>query len=1244
MRSIDWSKTEVGAVEHWPQSLRTAISILIESRFPMYIAWGAGFTQFYNDGFRPILGSTKHPAAMGGSSRETFAEIWDVIGPMFAGVMEGNAVGFDDLLMPLDRHGFLEECYFLFSYSPIRDESGEVGGVLVTVTETTTRVLSERRLRSLRDLAGRAADAKSVALACESAMHVLAENRADIPFAMLYLMEGEESLSLAGTAGIEGGTAAAPMTVNLTAPDDTQWPLAAVARSGQAAIIGDVAQRFGSLPGGPWPEAPRSAILLPIARPGQERPYGVLIAGTSPRLALSDDYRGFLGLAADQCATGIANARAYQEERLRADKLAEIDRVKTTFFSNVSHEFRTPLTLMLGPTEDALARPDAALSGEGLQIVHRNALRLLKLVNALLEFSRIEEGRVQAVYEPTDLARLTEELASGFRSAMERAGLGLTVEVSALSEPAYVDHEMWEKIILNLLSNAFKFTLDGGITVALREVARGFELDVRDTGAGIPAHELDNVFKRFHRVEGVPSRTHEGSGIGLSLVHELVRLHGGEIRVASEPGNGSVFTVFIPRGSAHLPADRVGGERTLPSTASGAAAYVEEALRWLPGLPSRGEGEVASAPAQTSPADDAVGPVRILLADDNADMRSYTGRLLAERWTVEAVADGATALAAARRDPPDLVLSDIMMPGLDGHALLRELRADPRTKDIPVILLSARAGEESRIEGLAAGAEDYLAKPFSARELLARVSTHLELSWLRQRSREEHRKLYALFMQAPAPICVLHGEELVFEMANALYREVAGGRDIVGKPMLEAMPELAGQGLDDLLRQVMQTGKAHIGREMRVELDRKGTGTPEGTYFTFIYAPMRNPDGLCDRVMVFCNDVTEQVVARQKIEEADRRKDEFLAMLAHELRNPLAPIRTALQVLRMRGGAFDRPHEIIDRQTANLARLVDDLLDVSRLTRGRIELRSELVDLTVIVPRAVDSVRQLVEQRKHELAVAVPPEPLFIAGDPVRLEQIFVNLVGNAAKYTDLGGRIRVAVERVGAAAAITIEDTGNGIDAEMLPKVFNLFAQAERTLDRAQGGLGIGLTIVRTLVELHGGTVEARSPGRGQGSTFVVHLPLATEGPAEAEAEDVDETPAAPAPDAHVQRALRVLVVDDNVDAAETLAELFRTLGHEVRTCNDGPSALGVVAGYRPHLMLLDIGLPEMDGYEVARRLRQEGVDPGMLVALTGYGQEGDRQRALDAGFAQHLVKPVSFGTLRRLLDELGAAAADPR
>ncbi len=414
-------------------------------------------------------------------------------------------------------------------------------------------------------------------------------------------------------------------------------------------------------------------------------------------------------------------AAAVGELRTANAKLAELDAAKTAFFGNVSHEFRTPLTLMLGPLEDELAEtvqplPDAR--HQRLQTAHRNSLRLLKLVNSLLEFARIEAGRVQALYQPTDLAAITAELASHFRSAVERGGLILTVDCPALPEPVYVDQEMWEKIVLNLLSNAFKHTFEGGIAVRLTAQERTVRLTVEDSGVGIAPEEIPRLFERFHRVRAAASRTHEGTGIGLSLVRELVQLHAGEIRVESEPGRGSRFHVTLPRGAAHLPAEKVGAAAAA-AIGDAAPAYVQEALRWLP---------EATEPQTSTPRASRGPRPRVLWAEDNADMREYVARLLDDDYEVISVPDGQAALEAARENPPDLVLSDVMMPRLDGLDLLRALRADDRTRRLPVILISARAGEEAAIGGLDSGADDYLVKPFTARELAARVRTHVQLA------------------------------------------------------------------------------------------------------------------------------------------------------------------------------------------------------------------------------------------------------------------------------------------------------------------------------------------------------------------------------------------------------------------------------------------------------------------------------------------------------------------------------------
>jgi PAS domain S-box-containing protein len=433
----------------------------------------------------------------------------------------------------------------------------------------------------------------------------------------------------------------------------------------------------------------------------------------------------------------ITEKKAHEREIARQrEELAMLDELKTRFFANISHEFRTPLTLMLGPLEDAAADREERLGArqsERLGMVRRNGLRLQKLVNTLLDFSRVEAGRVEAVYRPTDLAALTQDLAGSFRAACEKAGLLLTIDAPRLPEPVYVDHEMWEKIVLNLVSNAFKFTLEGEIKIEVMGQGAHAVLRISDTGSGIPEPELPLIFDRFHRVEGTRGRTYEGTGIGLSLVKELIALHGGEVQVASKVGEGTTFSVRVPFGTAHLPPHRLEAARTQASTATRADAFVSEALRWLP------EGNIVEEPvwsdaARPAPEYPAEERAHILLADDNADMRDYLCRLLAARYEVTAVADGAAALAAARQIRPDLILSDVMMPLLDGYGLLQQLRDDPDLREVPVIVLSARAGEEATVEGLRRGADDYLVKPFSARELMARVSAHVELSMSRSRN------------------------------------------------------------------------------------------------------------------------------------------------------------------------------------------------------------------------------------------------------------------------------------------------------------------------------------------------------------------------------------------------------------------------------------------------------------------------------------------------------------------------------
>ncbi|EPX55356.1 hypothetical protein D187_009351 [Cystobacter fuscus DSM 2262] len=708
MRALDWSHTAVGPVEGWPQSLRTAVSILLNSRFPMMIHWGKELTQFYNDAYAPSLGS-KHPGALGQAAYPWWSEIWDVLEPMFERVLAGEATWYTDQLFLPNRHGFVEEAYFTLSHSPIRDESGGINGIFLAVTETTAQVLGGRRLRALKALGEACENPPSTWEACQRAARVLEDYRHDVPFALFYLRDGG-ILRRAALVGLEETSPAAPEVVPEDAGSGTEpvWPLALVARSGEPLTLEDVEARAGALPGGPWPETPRYALVLPLGE-ASEASAGVLVVGISPRRPLDADYRSFLSLVAGQVTTALARARRAEEERRQADAAAELDRSKTAFFSNVSHELRTPLTLLMGPLEDALADTAQSLTGtqrERVDLAWRGARRLLKLVGMVLDFSRMDARRMHAALEPTDLSALTAGCASTFEAAFQKAGVRLVIDCPPLPGLMRVDREAWEKIVLNLVSNAFKFTFAGEVRVSLRWSEGRVELAVADTGTGIPEAELPRLFERFHRVKGTRGRSVEGSGIGLALVRELARMHGGEVRAESTPGQGSTFFVTLP---ARLEPGEV-------STPPGplARAFVQEAEGWLESPPAPSSGPRA-------------GLAHVLLAEDNADMRAHLRRLLEEAgYTVEAVADGQAALERARARPPELVLSDVMMPGLDGFELLRALKDHAPTSHTPVILLSARAGQEAIVEGLAAGASDYLVKPFSARELLARVEGALK--------------------------------------------------------------------------------------------------------------------------------------------------------------------------------------------------------------------------------------------------------------------------------------------------------------------------------------------------------------------------------------------------------------------------------------------------------------------------------------------------------------------------------------
>jgi signal transduction histidine kinase/FixJ family two-component response regulator len=1144
--AFDWGGTPLGPIQDWPISLRATAAMVLENRFPMTLFWGRDLLHLYNDAYAAVLGD-KHPAALGQPASAVWAEIWPIIGPQTELVLSGKGATWNEhLLLPMERKGFLEETYFTFSYSPVRDDRSAIGGMLVTCQETTQQIQGERQLQMLRDLGSETIAAESAEAACQRAAGILGQNDADIPFALLYLVrDGAAEAELVATAGLDAYDGPGkPPRIAWQHPAPESWPLAAARLPGSSFVVTDLEARFGRLPGGRWKTSPERAVILALVARGQSEPYGFLIAGASPMRVLDERYQRMFQLAADQIVTAVSAARAFEEERTRAQALAALDRAKTAFFSNVSHEFRTPLMLMLSPTEDLLSGRHGPLSPAQraqLELLHRNAIRLHKLVNSLLDFSRLEAGRIRASYEPVDLAVLTRDLVSSFRAAVERAGLALEVDCPPLSEPFYVDRDMWEKIVLNLLSNALKFTFEGAIRVSLGPTDGAAALRVRDTGVGIRPEDIPRLFDRFYRGEGMRARTYEGSGIGLALVQELAKLHGGHVEVESALDRGSTFTVTIPGGSAHLPADRVRAARTLPSTTLGAAPFVEEALRWLhdgggpePELESPlgaagDDGETAPVARPAAPSAE-----RILVADDNADMRDYFRRLLEPRWTVEVVRDGLSALASAQARPPDLVLTDVMMPGLDGFALLRRLRDDERTRAVPVVVVSARAGEEATVEGLQAGADDYLTKPFSARELIARVETQLKMARLHARAEEERRRVAEseeryrrIFQLAEVSIW----EEDFSDVKSFIDQlKATHGSDL--RPLLQAHPELVEQAQAVVhvnsvnpatLRMFGASSMEELGKSAeriraaetpavflelmiaiadgkRVMVTESGlrrlSGERIDTALTLAFSP---DDARCERALLTLTDVSAQKVAQREreariaeMERAVRFGEMLVGVVGHDLRNPLSAITAAAGLLERRADSDTvmKPVRRIGASAHRMERMIAQLLDFTRIRLGGgLSLERTRVDLAEVTRSIIDEL-----------------EPVYRSGiflqsngdvtgvwDRDRLSQLLSNLTANACQHGTPGVPVGIVLD--GASADVVRLEVRNGgvIPADLLPVVFEPLRHRGNGGKKRGGGsgLGLGLYITQEIAHAHGGTIHVEST-KTAGTHFIVELPRA--------------------------------------------------------------------------------------------------------------------------------------------------------
>ena len=688
MREHDWSRSPLGDPASWPDALKTAVATCLSSRFPMVIWWGPELVMLYNDAWQPILGDTKHPAGLGRPGAESWPETWPIVGVEFESALKGEASWSEDLLLASDRHGYLQECYFTYSHSPLRDAFGAVVGVHSVVSETTARVLNERRLRALRDLSNAAVEATSeagsVGAVSRTLVDLLCADNPDVPFAVQYLIDGGGRARLLTCAGID----ASPFPPEVAPADDDPWGIARVMRTRAHAVIDHTPSMSAPLPGGAWPEPTVQLVALPLGRSTADAELGgVLLVGINSRLRLDPPYLDFLRLAAAQLASAVSALQLVDDERMARAEAERAARVKDEFLATLSHELRTPLNAVLGWTEILkLDLADTARASAAVEVIERNARLQARLITDLLDVSRIVSGNLTLSLEAVDLVAVVEAAVESVLPDASGKGVVVRTTFDPVRAVVEADPARMQQVVWNLLVNAIKFTPGGGaVDVDVKAFDDRAEIRVIDTGEGIEPEFLPRIFDRFRQADATPSRRHGGLGLGLAIVKQLTELHGGRVRAASDGrGRGATFAIEIPLAA--------GSDRIAESAAHAAGV-----------------------------AADRLDGVRLLVVEDEPDALDMARRLLEDRGaavrTARAV-DAALALLAS--EPFDVIVSDIGMPDRDGYEFITEVRR--RGDPTPAVAVTALAHADDRVTALAAGFQAHVPKPVENADLLAIVA------------------------------------------------------------------------------------------------------------------------------------------------------------------------------------------------------------------------------------------------------------------------------------------------------------------------------------------------------------------------------------------------------------------------------------------------------------------------------------------------------------------------------------------